>query len=366
MERTLNIADILKQIYNSKAPVRINIIGESFTSKVLAYDTAKKTMTYDELIPKYGCELLKRGESYDMSQIYYDAGLVNELYFRAEYQTQGKFHNLPAIFFGLPTEIRSNATYYSIEPNKVENVVAYFNLPGKTLSEKVSRISVKGLELKAGMELDIAEKGQKLGYIRISLPNDEITVTGVMQKFTKYVYKIDFTNLSAESFNRINKYLADKYREESGARSGTEHDNKLVIPGVLVKPKYEAPAYKGKILIVDDEILMTELLVNTFKKAGYNSTFINNSSEALEKAAQFQPNAILLDIMMPDYDGFTICRRLKRDPRTKDIPIIMISGIHNKEDVLEAQDAGAVYFFVKSASMDLVNLVTKVEEIIQK
>lgn len=82
---------------------------------------------------------------------------------------------------------------------------------------------------------------------------------------------------------------------------------------------------KKKILIVDDEYQIARMLKIRVEYMGYEADIAHDGVEGLEKARQFKPDLIILDVMMPKMDGFQVCRKLKEDPVFKSTPVIMLS-----------------------------------------
>jgi len=108
--------------------------------------------------------------------------------------------------------------------------------------------------------------------------------------------------------------------------------------------------YKHKkplILIVDDNSVSIRMLVHVLKKKDYELAISKNGSQALTMLEDIQPDLILLDIMMPDLDGFKVCRTLKDNPRTKEIPIIFLTAKEETEDLVQAFELGAVDYVTK-------------------
>jgi len=101
-----------------------------------------------------------------------------------------------------------------------------------------------------------------------------------------------------------------------------------------------------KILIVDDGPANIQIL-SAFLERDYQIFFATNGPRALELAAEQQVDMILLDIMMPEMDGFEVCRRLKADDATRDIPVIFISALTEPEDKVQAFDVGGVDYIAK-------------------
>ncbi len=102
-----------------------------------------------------------------------------------------------------------------------------------------------------------------------------------------------------------------------------------------------------KILIVDDEPDIVKLVSLRLKLQGYEVATASGGVEGLQKAKDEPPDLILLDVKMPDMDGYQIMQKLKEDGRTRSIPIIMLTGQSNIEDVAKAVQSGAVDYIVK-------------------
>ena len=108
-------------------------------------------------------------------------------------------------------------------------------------------------------------------------------------------------------------------------------------------------ASKQKILIVDDEPVNIAILSGVL--SDYDKMAVFDGSQVLEAAtSKAPPDLILLDIMMPGMDGFAVCRQLKADERTVDIPIIFFSANSDPEDESKSFELGAADFINKSAS----------------
>jgi PAS domain S-box-containing protein len=101
------------------------------------------------------------------------------------------------------------------------------------------------------------------------------------------------------------------------------------------------------ILIVDDESANLQLLSELLGRAGYQVRPANNPQLAIDSALGQPPKLILLDVRMPEMDGFEVCRRLKQDERTRDIPIIFISALQDVQDKVRGFEAGGVDFISK-------------------
>ena len=101
------------------------------------------------------------------------------------------------------------------------------------------------------------------------------------------------------------------------------------------------------ILVVDDTPLNLLLLVDILSKGGYQVSPVNSGEQALAAVKNSLPDLILLDIMMPDMDGYEVCERLKEDELTQNIPIIFISALGGTSDKIRAFDVGGVDYIIK-------------------
>jgi DNA-binding response OmpR family regulator len=110
---------------------------------------------------------------------------------------------------------------------------------------------------------------------------------------------------------------------------------------------------KTKILIVDDSADIVEMVAKRLKAQGYDTVTALNGHEALEKTVSEKPDLILLDVMMPGLDGISVGARLKEDPDTKNIPIIMVTAKGEREDIMKAIDrVGVAEYIVKPFRID--------------
>jgi DNA-binding NtrC family response regulator len=112
-------------------------------------------------------------------------------------------------------------------------------------------------------------------------------------------------------------------------------------------PKIDAGDIPRDILIVDDEMPNLKMLSDLLGKEGYQVRPANNPQMAIDSALALPPKLILLDVRMPEMDGFEVCERLKQDERTRDIPIIFVSALQDVEDRVRGFEVGGVDFISK-------------------
>ena len=103
----------------------------------------------------------------------------------------------------------------------------------------------------------------------------------------------------------------------------------------------------ARILIVDDMPDSIRLLGNILQQEGYHINVAKDGLQALELAAKIIPDLILLDVMMPEPDGFETCQRLKDNPATKNIPIVFLTSMDQVNDMVKGFQVGAVDYITK-------------------
>ena len=104
---------------------------------------------------------------------------------------------------------------------------------------------------------------------------------------------------------------------------------------------------RRRVLVVDDDPEIVTFLATLLELEGIDSTVATSAAAALEKLEHTVPHLVLLDIAMPDRDGLDLCRALKKDPRTRNVPVFVVSARPGKDVVERALAAGAEEFIRK-------------------
>ena len=120
----------------------------------------------------------------------------------------------------------------------------------------------------------------------------------------------------------------------------------------------------AKILIVDDDEQATTLLEKVLAIKGHVATSVNESAETIQVANSISPDLILLDLMMPEPNGFEVCKMLRADPNYSEIPIVIFSAMDDSESKEAAYAAGANDYLTKPVRMD--DLAQTIEALIGK
>lgn len=122
---------------------------------------------------------------------------------------------------------------------------------------------------------------------------------------------------------------------------------------------------KAHVLLVEDDVFLSGIYQKKFDMEGFKISTADNGEKGLADAKKKKPDIILLDVLLPKMDGFTVLKNLKEDPITKDIPVILLTNLGQKDDVEKGLEAGAVDYMIKAhfKPSEIVNKVCKVLDI---
>ena len=116
---------------------------------------------------------------------------------------------------------------------------------------------------------------------------------------------------------------------------------------------------KKKVLVIDDENDILLIIKSALHEEGYDVTTANNGYDGLALAEDASPDLIILDIMMPEMDGFEVLQQLKENEKTAQIPVVILTGLSSKDKIREALNKGIDYYIVKP--FEYQDLVSKVK-----
>lgn len=121
----------------------------------------------------------------------------------------------------------------------------------------------------------------------------------------------------------------------------------------------------AKILFIEDETALQKTLSAMMEQAGHSIVNAYDGEKGLELAQQSEPDLILLDLILPRMDGFSVLDKLKSEQKTKNIPVIVLTNLESVEDVEKVIELGATTYLVK-ANYDLDDIVRKIDETLKK
>lgn len=117
---------------------------------------------------------------------------------------------------------------------------------------------------------------------------------------------------------------------------------------------------EGPVLVVEDDPEVNELVCAYAEIAGFPYESALNGTVALEKAREHVPALVLLDVMLPDLDGFEVCRRLKAEQRTQGVPVVMLTALDREEYRQRGCQCGAIAYLTKPFNPDhLVDIIRR-------
>ncbi|MBW6432076.1 response regulator [Patescibacteria group bacterium] len=105
---------------------------------------------------------------------------------------------------------------------------------------------------------------------------------------------------------------------------------------------------KGKILIIEDDRYISKMYQLKLSLEDYDVQVAENGKQGVDKIKQFMPDIVLLDILMPELDGFEVLKIVKADPVTKEIPVLIMSNLGQEDHVEKGMKLGALGYIVKS------------------
>lgn len=120
----------------------------------------------------------------------------------------------------------------------------------------------------------------------------------------------------------------------------------------------------NKILSIEDDKFLSSLVARKLSAAGYEMLHAANGEDALRVVKGEKPSLILLDILLPEMSGFEVLEKIKADPLTKNIPVILFSNLGQKEDIDKGLSLGAEKFIVK-ATVVLDDIVKEIQQVLQ-
>jgi two-component system alkaline phosphatase synthesis response regulator PhoP len=122
---------------------------------------------------------------------------------------------------------------------------------------------------------------------------------------------------------------------------------------------------KTKVLLVEDDQMILDMYKTRLVADGYEVFTTDKGSEAMSLAKSKKPNIVLLDVILPEVDGFSILKDLKADSETKSIPVLMLTNLGQESDQSKGKDIGAQGYFVKAQHIP-ADIISKIEELIKQ
>lgn len=120
---------------------------------------------------------------------------------------------------------------------------------------------------------------------------------------------------------------------------------------------------KLKILLIEDDVFMSDLLGQALERSGFESVAAKTGSEGVKKFEEAKPDLILLDLILPDQNGFEALRQIRRLPQGPETKVLVLSNLAKESNGEEAKRLGAVDYMVK-ANFSLDEIISKIREVL--
>ncbi len=120
---------------------------------------------------------------------------------------------------------------------------------------------------------------------------------------------------------------------------------------------------KINVVVVEDDVFLANIYQKKFEMEGFKVIPADNGEKGLQEVQKKHPDIVLLDLLLPKMDGFTVLKNIKEDPSTKDIPVILLTNLGQKEDVDKGQLLGAAGYLIK-AHFKPSEVVAKIREVL--
>jgi len=130
-------------------------------------------------------------------------------------------------------------------------------------------------------------------------------------------------------------------------------------------PKNQKEEKKPKILLIEDDTFLSGMYVTKLSLENFDVRLASDGKLGLKMVIDEQPDLVLLDIILPKVDGFEILKTIRRDQRTKDMPVILLTNLGQKGDVEKGLDLGATDYLIKAHFMPS-EVVDKIKRLIKK
>jgi DNA-binding response OmpR family regulator len=206
---------------------------------------------------------------------------------------------------------------------------------------------------------DLNKEKNKTPVIIISNSGQPVEIDRALKLGVKdYLVKADFS--PEDVLEKVRKILGNGLPDESQAKESKE-------PSVYSSDANNA-SNNGNgptVLIIEDDEFLREVIAQKLLKEGFDVQKVIDANRASESIKEKRPKLILLDLILPGMDGFELLDHLKKTPSTRDIPVVVLSNLGQKEDKERAMTAGAVDYLIK-ADHTPADIVQRVREVLNQ
>jgi DNA-binding response OmpR family regulator len=121
----------------------------------------------------------------------------------------------------------------------------------------------------------------------------------------------------------------------------------------------------NKVLLVEDEPYLTDVYNTKLEKSGFKIKLVNDGNKVIEALEEFKPDILLLDIVLPNVDGWEVLKKIEKKEEFKKLPIIILSNLGQKQEVMKGLNLGATKYLIK-AHYTPTEIVAEIKKILNK
>ncbi|RKY62424.1 MAG: hypothetical protein DRP95_01575 [Candidatus Latescibacterota bacterium] len=322
----------LGRLLDQPHTLRVVLRDMSYTSEVVAIVSSDDALwlVLDMLMPQDGNQWVRQRPEVRCETRIFHQGLEWVYRFQTRLEELFEHGGMLSIRARFPEWIEEQAYLYWAAFDERRPLYISFEVGEKTFKVPVGEISMNEIELEAELPL----YGSKILDFSLIFPDgSREDFLGNIRRESSGRYLIRYEDASPVVRRKIAKHLEEIY--------SLPPRRKTVPP-----PSPESEEAK-RVLIVDDEPEVVSILERMLHRLNYRTISAYNGEEALQKAKEDSPDLILLDLMMPGMSGEEVCTKLKEDPKTKDIPVLVLTAVRDISRLGDLDDLGAVGYIQK-------------------
>lgn len=145
----------------------------------------------------------------------------------------------------------------------------------------------------------------------------------------------------------------------------TDTNTAVLIEGDATEPPTPVALKGKKVLWVEDDTFLSDLIARKLSAQGCTLAHATDGEEALTLIAEENPDIVLLDILLPGVDGYEVLKKLKADPKTKHIPVILLSNLGQRDEIAKGKMLGAARFLIK-ATVTLDEIMAEIHAVLKE
>lgn len=324
---TKDIRRKLGRLLDQPHTLKVVIHDMSYASEIVAVTSSDDVLwlVLDMLMPQDGNQLVRKKPVVRCEARIFHLGLEWSYRFQTRLEELFSYGGMLSVRARFPDWIEEQAYLYWAALDGHPPLYLSFEAEGKTFKLPVKEISMYGIDLEGDLH------GTRIAGFSLIFPDgSQDGFLGSVKEEGPGRYLIRYEDASPVVRRKIARYLEEVYSS----------------PRRTVPPP-PGPGRPKKVLVVDDEPEVVEVLERMLHRLNYRTISAYGGEEALEKVVEDPPDLILLDLLMPGMSGEEVCAKLKEHPRTKDIPVLILTAVRDISRLGDLSDVGVVGYIQK-------------------